>query len=445
MDSLTFELLVIAALWGWWAWRSPKDAFIGLPILLPTYVVRAKIGPIPTTGLELAVIATLVAWMANRKWAGLKEAWITFGGWRLAAGGWLLAGLAAVIVAPDHVAALGLYRAYFIEPILLFFMGFDVIRSQKDRKGLASNFGFIAVIIGAWAIVQYLTGWGIPSPWDAIEGRRAVGPFPFPNALALFVVPIAVLAFADRVRAWGNGHGATEGMHDALMSPFLGWLTVISGIVAMLLAKSDGGLIAFGAAAFVALILKKKARVPAIAITVIGCILIFALPQTRAPALERITFSEWSGKVRLVMWGETIEMLKDRPIFGAGLGAYPTVIAPYHEADWMEIFQYPHNILLNLWSETGLFGVLVFGWILWKWAFGVWRLAFGQKVPKRSRMPNAGCRMPNTDLSLALPIITAIIIHGLVDVPYFKNDLAIAFWLFILITTPIYATKKTDR
>ncbi len=53
--------------------------------------------------------------------------------------------------------------------------------------------------------------------------------------------------------------------------------------------------------------------------------------------------------------------------------------------------------------------------------------------------------MPNTDLSLALPIITAIIIHGLVDVPYFKNDLAIAFWLFILITTPIYATKKTDR
>jgi O-antigen ligase len=412
MELLTFELLVIAAMWGWWAWRSPKEAFMGLPILLPAYVVRTKIGPIPTTGLELAVLATLIAWIANRKWSGIKEAWKGYEPWQLAAGSWLLVGLIAIFVAPDKMAALGLYRAYFIEPVLLFFMGMDVIRSHDDRKGLASNFGFIAVIIGVWSIVQYLTGWGIPEPWNAIEGRRAVGPFPFPNALALFIAPITALAFADRLRSKA----------DQLMKPLLGWLTVISGIVAMILAKSDGGLIAFGAAALVALVMNKKTRIPAAAIALVTLIAIFAIPQTRTPAMERLLFKEWSGKVRLVMWNESVDMLKDRPIFGAGLGAYPTVIEPYHKADWMEIFQYPHNILLNLWSELGLLGILAFGFIIVTWL-----------------------RLATSNWRLTIPILIALLVHGLVDVPYFKNDLAIAFWLLILITIPLYAKKQSSR
>jgi hypothetical protein len=438
MSLLALELLVIAALWGWWAWKNPKEAFIGLPILLPAYVVRTKIGPIPTTGLELAIIAMLIAWVAKRVTRAsplrilrrFADAWRAFGAWQWPAMAWLAAGLIAVLIAPDKIAALGLYRAYFIEPILIFFMGFDVIRSHDDRKALASNFGFIAMVIAVWAVVQYLTGWGIPSPWDALEGRRATGPFPFPNALALFMAPIAALAFADRIRAQGTGHRAQGSDLESLMSPILGWLTMISGVAAMILAKSDGGLIAFGAAAFVALLFNKRMRIPAIAVAVIVSVLIFALPQTRAPALERITFKEWSGKVRLVMWGETVEMLKDRPILGAGLGAYPMVIAPYHKADWMEVFQYPHNILLNLWSEAGLFGVLVFGWILWRWMRDE---GWGMKEEKSTRVFRLS--------PLALPIIAAILVHGLVDVPYFKNDLAVAFWLFILITIPFYAKE----
>jgi O-antigen ligase len=104
-------------------------------------------------------------------------------------------------------------------------------------------------------------------------------------------------------------------------------------------------------------------------------------------------------------------MLADRPIQGAGLGAYPTVIKPYHKATWMEIFQYPHNILLNLWSETGLLGILAFTWMCFTWF-----------------------RLSKLRLPLLLPLI-AILIHGLVDVPYFKNDLALAFFTFMVFVT----------
>jgi O-antigen ligase len=142
----------------------------------------------------------------------------------------------------------------------------------------------------------------------------------------------------------------------------------------------------------------------------IGSIVIFAIPSLRRVAEDQLLFKKWSGQVRLVMWKETQTMLADHPVFGAGLGNYPTAIVPYHNATWMEIFQYPHNILLNLWSETGLLGVVAFGWILWTW----WR---------QGRVTT-------------LPVMTALLVHGLVDVPYFKNDLAVTFWILIILTIP---------
>jgi len=36
---------------------------------------------------------------------------------------------------------------------------------------------------------------------------------------------------------------------------------------------------------------------------------------------------------------------------------------------------------------------------------------------------------------IAMAPLVAILVHGLVDVPYFKNDLAMAFWLLVFLTT----------
>ena len=136
--------------------------------------------------------------------------------------------------------------------------------------------------------------------------------------------------------------------------------------------------------------------------------------------MSALTFNEWSGKVRLIIWRESWAMLKDHPVFGAGFGAYPEVIKPYHRATVIEIFQFPHNILLNLWSETGLLGIMAFAWILWTWI----RLS-----------THDARRTTHSSLLPALAIVLAIVVHGLVDVPYFKNDLAMLFWILIALTT----------
>ena len=69
--------------------------------------------------------------------------------------------------------------------------------------------------------------------------------------------------------------------------------------------------------------------------------------------------------------------------------------------------------MLNFWTEIGLFGA------------GIFMAIFGYLVYLAFKI-----RRINILLSaVLLAILTAIFVHGLVDVPYFKNDLALLFWI----------------
>jgi O-antigen ligase len=110
-------------------------------------------------------------------------------------------------------------------------------------------------------------------------------------------------------------------------------------------------------------------------------------------------------------------MLRDHPIFGAGLRAYTQVMHPYVTTIRLLPELYPHNIWLAMWSELGILGLAAFvaliAMLLWRgWrgfaaATGFWRpLLWGTAAS-----------------------FVAIAAHGTFDTPYFKNDLAIEFWM----------------
>jgi len=110
----------------------------------------------------------------------------------------------------------------------------------------------------------------------------------------------------------------------------------------------------------------------------------------------------------------------------------------------LEIYLYPHNLVLNFWSELGLAGLLLFIWIILKYFWlGISSLSLRGSASDRSNL--------TTEKYLVIGLISAmvvIIVHGLVDVPYFKNDLAIMFWLLaatmgsIIINLNIWTTKN---
>ncbi len=174
----------------------------------------------------------------------------------------------------------------------------------------------------------------------------------------------------------------------------------------------------------------KRTRLPALLVGSLALTALLIVPATRSVLIEKATVSDWSGRVRKLIWSETWTMLKDRPILGAGLAGYPIVFKPYHPTDRIEVFQYPHTIVLNFWSELGLAGLAIFIVIVWRF-FRTLRDACYDDPPRHAF---------TVALSAAM-IVT--LVHGLVDVPYFKNDLAMLFWLLVALASSVATEMKT--
>jgi len=163
---------------------------------------------------------------------------------------------------------------------------------------------------------------------------------------------------------------------------------------------------------------------------------------------SKIMLRDLDGQIRRQQWAETRKMLAGgRIITGAGLANYQMAVAPYHQegifvrdyndsdfqrkvvfnADYrrrvwqpLEIYLYPHNIFLNFWSELGLAGMLLFLWIIVKYFI----------ISLKSVKSIKSERERALILGLACAMIV-IVVHGLVDAPYFKNDLAVLFWVLV--------------
>ena len=69
---------------------------------------------------------------------------------------------------------------------------------------------------------------------------------------------------------------------------------------------------------------------------------------------------------RLAHWQAAVEMARDHPIFGVGLGNYSVRYADYRLINWQLPLGHAHNTYLNLLAETGMVGLFVY---LAYWAY----------------------------------------------------------------------------
>lgn len=170
----------------------------------------------------------------------------------------------------------------------------------------------------------------------------------------------------------------------------------------------------------------------------VGLFLIIAVNPLYSLVHEKLLLQDWSGYVRRTVWSESIPMLRDHWLAGAGLGGYKAVFAPYHHISFIEIFMYPHNVILNFWSETGLYGVFFF--VLLCGAVG----AMGVMTLRRVRaLDTEDAFQMRCFLFGTLMALLVLTIHGLVDVPYFKNDLAVQWWVFVTLIAVWYRMSIT--
>jgi putative inorganic carbon (HCO3(-)) transporter len=380
-------------------------AFVALTAALtPAYVIRYHAGFYPTTVLEIAIVATVVVFAVEtwRQHSGIAW-WSPFA---LPAALFLVAGVIAVLVAPEHVKALGLFRAYLVEPIALFVVISNVITSRSRAMlvlaGLAVA-GTIVAVLNGFVVVQAIRHHTL---------NVAVAPpvviYTSANAVALFLVPL--LAVAASLVLF-----AKDAVERLVAAVFL----VIAG-VATLLSFSRGGYLALAVMALVLAALHQR-RVVLVPAAVVLAVLVSRLPPVADRLSHEFDFNDPNNSLaeRFRLWGATLRMLRDHPIFGTGLSGFASTVDRYRQGIFTERLIYPHNIVLNFWTETGLLGLAAFAWILVAGLRLTWR---GWRSASEAWRP--------IELGVFLALV-GIIVHGLVDVPYWKNDLSVEFWILV--------------
>lgn len=397
-------LLVTLAAFALLAWKDHRKAFLLFVAALPAYVVRFKIGNVPTTALEALFAILFFAWMCKR-----EKRLIDIKGWGWLLLAWITVATISLFVSPDFRAAAGVWKAYFIEPILFFLIASDLMRTQDDRDNVVRSLAWSAIGVATMAILQHWTNWGVPPPWNLPGQERSTSIYGYPNAIGLFLAPLMPLFLKKKP------------LH----------LTALAlSTLAIVFAQTEGAIVGLLAGFGVYLLCFKKTRRVALCAGGIAALIILATPKLRTFAIEKLTLSDWSGRVRKEMWIETSHMLKDHAVLGAGLSGYPKVFDAYHKARHIEIFQYPHNILLNFWVETGLAGIAVFIMLIVRFV-----VSLRETFRKDSSM--------RVWVSMLLASMTTLLVHGLVDVPYFKNDLSLLFWLLLALAGATLAQVRS--
>lgn len=373
---------------------------------LPLYLVRFEIFSLPTNLLELIIIILFISWLVLKIRSGSLQfedktffypIFLIFLGLTL-----------ATLFSADLRISAGIWKGWFIVPWLYFVVLIDSLKDKKQINKLLTALTLSGLAIALIALFYWLNS------QLTYDGRlRAF--YLSPNHLAMYLSPILVLSFylyfCFRKRVLKI---ALFIIHCLLLAVI--YLTYSYGAWLGLMASF----------VFLSIILYRR-RIklgcfkPAfLAFSLIFLIFISAcLSQISSQKFQSLVdLSYPSLKSRLIIWQSAWQIIKDHPLIGIGPGLfqryyldYQVQMPPYLE--WA--VPQPHNLFLAFWLQTGLLGLIGL----------IWLLVLFFKRRKSGQLINY----------FLMAAMICLLIHGLIDTTYWKNDLSVIFWLIISIAS----------
>ncbi len=385
---------------------------IALTLLFaPAYAVKLNFFGLPFNFLLWWVF---LVWIFFSIYLAIKNQWKDFIAFKLSLNKKLLvftflffvSGLISLFWQGFSLAKLGQFIALFVQPISLFIIAGFIWQQNPDSKNLFLTACYLLLaLMGIFSIVQYFTLFSLPPEYwgNSVEPKRALAFFSHPNFYALFSAPLLVLLIPDIAKSI---------KYKVLSIKYLKVASWTLGAIGLLLSLSRAGWLGLGAATFVFLFTAadKKIRKLAGVIIIIIVMIILAVPNLHWRFVLPF-YGEKSAVSRLSLWQTGGEAIKESPILGSGLKGFSNNWERLNTDPNLDSHNFPHNIFLNFWVETGLAGLIsIIGLI--------------------SLMIISGLRYRNDAYRLGVALfLVAILFQGLIDNPYFKNDLAMVFWL----------------
>jgi O-antigen ligase len=380
--------------------------------LLFLYSVRFSLGEIRTNVLDLMLFLNIIFlcilfFRENRKKVFPKALFL---GITMVFFGVFLSAFFQEITSRE----LGILKSWFVLPLIFAFLFGYIFPREKDNTLLLYAYVWGAVFVGFVSIMLFLEGSGM-----TYDGRLS-GWYSSPNELALYITPALIFLWV-RIRV----KKVCEDKKTVFFKEVLPF--VILG-VDLLLTQSYGGILSFlGGIVFLEGFLLKKRWKNIFFGIVIGCgVIVGVFGLLGQEKLESLLVLDDRSSIasRFMIWRSAWDIGRDHWFLGIGPGNFQEYYLEYQQyyppyLEWA--VPQPHNIFLAFWLQGGIFGLLGFLVVVGMSLYRLWEKLHKQK--KRDM------------LTLFLfSFFSMTLIWGLVDTPYWRNDLSILFWMMVFLS-----------
>lgn len=385
-----------------------------LPLAFLLYMIKFQLFGIPFTVVEMMVYLSFLAYvllslkkLEQVEKIGKKE-WL----WPLLL--FLLAVIFSLLIVPENISvwgemvetrrqALGIFKGWILMPLLFFLMWYSAVRQEKKNWYLGMRLYVIsALVLSFSAFYQVFTGSYIHYLED-----RASGPFTNANYLSLYLGPAFVFLLIYLIKKWKR---------IPALEIALSVLSLVILALAIYFSKSYACWIAiFGVFVVYFLFQIKKFSFRSVGVVLGALLLVCVLFWTQIGTQKFDRLIGVSSSARIEAWKVSLDFIKENPISGIGLWQFE----PQYKLKAAEILGkrpyelsilHPHNIFLAFWLNTGILGLIAFLWFL---TVCFWKLKKNKSL----------------EVIISCAMLFYIVLHGFFDTPFWKNDLALQFFM----------------
>lgn len=328
------------------------------------------------------------------------------------------------------------FRSLFIFPLLFALMAYQTLDETTLEKLVRSYFGMVLVFC-ALALTQHVTGW-FPGEQKDFMGRLVWPYIDFltlksasANWVAFFVTPAVVLSFLDTFEVLRSSERKKLVQSKTFC---LSALVFILSAITLYLTQSYGGYVAVLGAVTLYLFRTLSFKRFSLALIFIGALIGAGyLHQQTTWKYQVLTdqveyrFAN-SAASRTDIYRMDLHMILTNPLVGTGLNQYQSYFAEHQievlgsELNESHTPPHAHNFFLSFWTSLGVFGFAAMLTLI----LGIfWRSKFDPANP-------------------AVFVLVAIMLHGLIDSWYWKQEMAYFFWLMVMLSY-LYRVPLRDK
>jgi len=291
-------ILIFSIFFAWLSFKDLRWAIYLIVAFLPSYLIRFNLFKIPATILEAMIIIAFILFLWKYKLAWLKDFKNDTFFWPIVAV--LIVATFSTIISPDFIKAAGLWKAYFIEPILFYILLTNLIKTKGDWQNIFWALGLSALYLSLIAFWQFESAWNVPGAFLKTDGSidRVVSIFGYPNALGLYLGPIIIL-----FTGWLFFYPQKKIIQLLKLS------VIILSFITIILAKSEAAILSVLAVWLIGGLIIKKTRYYFLALIILMVLIFILVPTVNNYLSEKILLQDYSGFIRRLIWGESWEML----------------------------------------------------------------------------------------------------------------------------------------